>query len=321
MASEAALWAERNVISCNANGIQIGEAGTDGNTIAGNLIGTNAGGNAALGNQYGVIISGGSENVIGTNGDGVGDEVERNVISGNSFRGIVISGTTTQGNIVAGNYIGTDASGTTTIANGGLGISLGAPNNRIGVDSRDANPLGERNVISGNAGCGIQIWGNGQGNGNMIAGNYIGTDHRGQAVLGNGEYGVCVSWGIENVIGTNGDGVDDGLEGNVISGNVSGGILLAANARLNFVAGNRIGTDATGAAPLGNLGAGVEVNDGAQANQIGGSAASGNTIAYNSGAGVWIPGNACTGNTIQANSIYSNVGLGNRPRDRWRDEQ
>src|SRR5207247_10992511 len=61
---------------------------TDGTTIAGNFIGTNAAGTAALPNgDTGVLIAQGARNNrIGTDGNGVADAAERNVISGNVRR-------------------------------------------------------------------------------------------------------------------------------------------------------------------------------------------------------------------------------------------
>jgi hypothetical protein len=78
------------------------------------------------------------------------------------------------------------------------------------------------------------------------------------------------------------------------------------------VAGNYIGTNAAGNAGLGNGGNGVMIANGAQANQLGGTAAgTGNTIAFNAAAGVNVIGETgTTGNRIQGNSIHSNGGLG-----------
>ncbi|HEY5333593.1 MAG TPA: hypothetical protein VIJ21_08610, partial [Solirubrobacterales bacterium] len=79
----------------------------------------------------------------------------------------------------------------------------------------------------------------------------------------------------------------------------------------NHIAGNLIGTDATGAAPLPNGAAGIRVGSTATATLIGGSgdAGPGNTIAFNGGPGVLVePGAA--GTEIIANSIFANEGLG-----------
>lgn len=72
-------------------------AGSGGSTIAGNYIGTNAAGNAPLGNGIGIDIES-SDNTIG--GTTVG---ARNVISGNSVQGVLISGLSATQNLVQGN--------------------------------------------------------------------------------------------------------------------------------------------------------------------------------------------------------------------------
>ena len=104
--------AERNVISGNINS-GIGVFGGSGNTIQCNYIGTDATGTIDLGNAVsGVKIdSGSTRNLIG----GLTDAA-RNVISGNDITNVTINGATTGGNIVQGNYIGTNAAGDTDIS-------------------------------------------------------------------------------------------------------------------------------------------------------------------------------------------------------------
>ena len=125
---------------------------TSGTVIEGNFIGLDANGSTIGFNQTGIFISGfnGSAGVrIGTDGDGIGDEAERNLISGN-FTGIEI----TDGVIdtqIAGNYIGTDRTGLLDQGNSGSGISA----NDAAIIGGDT--LLERNVISGNDGSGIGL--------------------------------------------------------------------------------------------------------------------------------------------------------------------
>src|SRR5207237_3479959 len=96
------------------HGVQIQEDGTQYNVVAGNFIGTNVTGTAALPNAgAGVVLAFGSDfNRVGTNCDGVADDAERNIISGNTS-GVVIAGagSVADGNVVAGNFIGTDVKG------------------------------------------------------------------------------------------------------------------------------------------------------------------------------------------------------------------
>src|SRR5437667_1889846 len=107
-----------------------------GNTIEGNFIGTNVAGDAVLGNNQGVIIQfGSSNNLIGGT-----TPAARNIISGNSD-GISLSGG--PGNIIEGNFIGTDHTGSNDLGNTiGIGVTASS-NNTIGGTS-----AGARNVIS-----------------------------------------------------------------------------------------------------------------------------------------------------------------------------
>ncbi len=221
--------------------------------VRGNLIGTNLAGTAASPNDIGVLINGGStNNTIGGNTPGTG-----NIISGNSDDGVEIADTGTSGNVVVGDYIGTDITGTVAIANGtGVEIDSGASDNTIGGTIAAA-----RNIIAGNRGTGIGIDGGVQ---NVVEGNYIGLDSTGSAALGNGRYGVeitaagtssssssSVSRGGSDLIGGTAAG-----SGNVISGNAGGGIFISGGS-LDVVAGNLIGTDATGTVAIANGGDGV----------------------------------------------------------------
>src|SRR5262249_40519795 len=105
----------RNIISGNSgDGILITGTGTDNNTIAGNYIGIDAAGLSAPANQNGIVISdGASGTVIGGT---------RNVISGNTFDGILLDGDSNT--VVQGNYIGTDVTGLAPLANSSIGISI-----------------------------------------------------------------------------------------------------------------------------------------------------------------------------------------------------
>lgn len=128
---------EANLISGNGkDGIALNTLGvpTNNNVIHGNSIGTNHDGTAAITNaRHGVVIYGG---VQGTQIGG-GNAGEGNLISGNGSYGIVIDGNgdaTTINNTIAGNYIGTDVSGSSAIANtsGGVRLFNAASDNLIG---------------------------------------------------------------------------------------------------------------------------------------------------------------------------------------------
>jgi hypothetical protein len=72
-----------------------------------------------------------------------------------------------------------------------------------------------------------------------------------------------------NRVGTDGDGLSDSLEGNLLSGNLARGLLIAADAEHNTVAGNYVGTDATGSTAVPNVQGGIELSNGARFNRIG----------------------------------------------------
>ena len=100
-------------------GIHITGTGATGGWIYGNFLGTDPTGTQAEPNNVGVEIDGGATtNLIGTNGDGVNDTAERNLLSGNLFAGIWINGEGTDGNAVAGNFIGTSVTGDVALDNG-----------------------------------------------------------------------------------------------------------------------------------------------------------------------------------------------------------
>src|SRR5262249_12871793 len=177
--------------------------GVSSNAVQGNYVGTNAGGTAAVGNTLsGVVIKTGSQNnLVGTDGDGVNDAAEGNLISGNQVSGVVITGPGTSQNRVAGNLIGTDRTGTRALANQGDGGSLGseAHDNRIGTDGDGVADALERNVISGNRVHGIRI---DNADLNVVAGNSVGSNSSGTAALGNGAAGILIHNGAQgNLIG------------------------------------------------------------------------------------------------------------------------
>jgi titin len=242
---------ERNIISANNHGIRLIGTGVTGNLVQGNYIGTDVTGTIRLGNAIrGVLIQGAPNNTIGGAIAGAG-----NIISGSGENGIYIFGSAATGNVVQGNLIGTDVTGTVDLGNlqDGVRIDSGS-NNIIGGTTPAA-----RNVISGNDSDGVEIR-NGA-TGNVVQGNYIGMKASGTSALGNNGDGVHIFGGAKNNrIGINGDGVADAAERNIISANAFVGVRIAgtgSGAHDNVVAGNFIGTDVTGTAALGNQEAGL----------------------------------------------------------------
>src|SRR5262249_9180686 len=151
----------------------IGLAGLTGGTVVqGNFIGTNASGTAAVPNFLaGVDISSNNNTVAG------------NLISGNRRNGVSVL---RSGNLIVGNYLGTDKDGTAAVPNGWNGIAL------VG----DGGNTAQDNVISGNGRNGVFII----GPNNTVKGGFIGTNAAGTQALPN-QTGVYVREGDNNVIG------------------------------------------------------------------------------------------------------------------------
>lgn len=240
---------------------------------AGNRIGTNAAGTAAIPNG----------------GNGVALEnfsalVEGNLISGNGANGIfakppIASSLPFE---IAGNYIGTDVSGNLDLGNAGEGISL-EYSGAVHVDAQSTEIIS--NVISGNGGDGVKSVGNNltfpnlaanklrsdnnvmpraslfmpsiayttssgwqSATGNIPTGNFIGTNAAGTAALPNGGNGVS----LQNVPAL--------VEGNLISANGQSGIFITGETPFgNFIADNFIGTNIGGDTALGNAGNGFRI--------------------------------------------------------------
>ncbi len=289
----------RNVIGGNGgSGINLNLGAATGNLIQGNYIGVNAAGTAALANNAdGITLNNAPANFIGGTNPG-----SRNLISGNGQSGIFLAGLGARDNLIAGNFIGTDASGAGAVGNSLAGVTLlNSVSNLIG------NSLpGSRNVISGNRQAGILLSTNALGN--QVLNNFIGLAANGTNALGNAFDGVALQHARFNRIGSSG-------AGNVISGNASNGIVvLGVGASNNFVQANHIGTDLSGNAAVRNVGSGVWLES--AGNQIGGSLpGDGNLISGNGFLGVWLLNSNAFGNFIRGNLIGTTVagtsGLGN----------
>ncbi len=281
-----------NVISGNTNyGVEINGSGTTGNLVAGNFIGTDVAGSAAIPDDIGVVIdSSASGNTIGgSTVSGAG-----NVISGNTLDGIYVEGIAAADNLLVGNVIGTNAAETAALANKNDGIIIESTGNTIGGTS-----AGYGNLISGNTGYGL-VFSVATASGNLVEGNLIGTNGADTGSLGNGIGVGIVS--ASNTIGGTATGA-----GNVISGNPDDGVLIeASSATHNLVEGNFIGTNSVGAAAIAN-GVGVMIESGALSNTIGGTTAlarniiSGNTV---EGVGIDTP---ATGNIVEGDYIGTDV--------------
>ena len=290
-----------NVISGNnGDGIEVNGASVDGAKVRGNLIGTDTTGGVDLGNtQSGVRITDAPANAVGSGATGAG-----NVISGNNGNGVLIENATAMNNLVAGNLIGTDATGTADLGNGNAGVfTQNSSGNVIGGDT-----AGERNLISGNVG-GVDLNGAGSDS-NVVSGNYIGTDITGTLKVGNVGNGIDVAGTNNQIGGPAGVTVGGPCTGqcNLVSGNSTGvhvgdPIAPSVTTEGNVLQGNYIGTTADGTAGLGNIGAGVSLALPSTGTDVGGDTAQKrNVIAGNGVSGVQMLG-PTSGNTILGNFI------------------
>jgi hypothetical protein len=186
------LPADRNVISgSDATGLEV-ETTATGTIAQGNYLGTDAQGVSAVGNQNnGVSLDEASGNRVGGTESGAG-----NLISGNGSNGLTINDAGAMNNVVQGNKIGTDVSGTAAIPNSSNGISInGGSSNTIG-----GTAPGARNLISGNGSRGIAI-NDATATSNTVEANLIGTDVTGTEDLGNDGTGVYINGGTGNAVG------------------------------------------------------------------------------------------------------------------------
>jgi parallel beta-helix repeat protein len=290
-----------SIIVCNASGpgIALISPNANYNKITGCFIAGN--GKTPWGTAGVYIVDGASYNIIG--GNSIND---RNIISGNIGPGTVIDGdpaytqTRPCSNIIIGNFIGTDYTGTEALPNGGAGINI----------TNTFNNIIERNVISSNTEFGIIFWNNAHNN--SVIGNFIGTDCTGTKALSNwrgiGIWHNC----YDNIIG----GPSKNAR-NIISANREAGIQMGDQIYGNKIIGNYIGTDISGQPTLGNGTTGIGIFYNSTNNIIGGAEKnSGNLIAGNNGPGIRMTDNdppnypPCTGIRISRNMIYSNNGLG-----------
>jgi hypothetical protein len=215
-----------------------GTANTPTAVILGNYVGVDPTGTTAIPNGIGIFTTTTDPVDIG----GL-TPADRNVISGNTNAGIVLSGA--DFTKIIGNLIGLKSDGLSALPNG-IGISV-----ITSFDTLIGGPTAaERNVISGNTLDGIEMIGvcGCFGSISLVAGNYIGLNEAGTAPVPNQANGITVFEGAGIIIGT----PDPGF-GNVISGNAVDGISLIGDFTEDLlIYGNKVGTDATGTLPRGN---------------------------------------------------------------------
>jgi parallel beta-helix repeat protein len=274
--------------------------GGDNNWIWGCYIGTSLNGNSISASTTcyddGIALNNNANNnIIGTNGDGTNDANEGNLISGNGDFGTQYLGesiaineggtlsTDCTGTRIAGNFLGTNETGNAALyynpdANKQRGTGIHITRSTytvIGTNADGVSDTYERNIISGNSDKGIGL---NESSYTKIKGNYIGTDKTGLVGIPNyTDGGTNIATGQialtnnsnNNIIGTDGDGVNDAIEGNVIgSATISGtansysdAIDIITSSINNRIAGNKIGIGSDGVTPLYILTTGVTVID------------------------------------------------------------
>lgn len=246
-------------------------ASSNGNFIYGNFIGTNSAGTAqapSIISWSGMELDQSSNNTIG----GLSLEM-RNVISGANEMGIRMQGASSN-NIIRGNGIGVDVTGTAAIPNVQRGIFfLGA----------SINNLVENNVISGNGQIGIF---SDNCSNITIQANLIGINSSGTTAIPNLQSGVRLE-------GSNNSSVIS----NVISGNTQIGLSTLNSSGLT-IQSNMIGTNATGAGAVPNNQIGMRLETSNTAT------ITGNVVSGNLESGITLIN--CTNATIQSNMIGTN---------------
>jgi parallel beta-helix repeat protein len=292
------------VDDARSNGVTL-DAGSI--TLNDNYIGLNLAGAAAGNGADGVYVSAASAgNLIGLNGSSA-PGVVANVISGNRGSGIVLVGSSA--NTVVDNRIGTNAAGTSAIANRGDGIRItqGSRGNEIGgtafvdtVTGKANNPTGSKgtvtpvfvvpplgNLISGNDGSGLTIETGSLDN--ALNGNFIGTTANGDGALGNADNGVWIDQAPDNSLVGCKFVNNPFVYYNVISGNRQNGLLITSSDNVT-VQGNFFGVGANNTTIVKNRLDGILV-DGSSANtRVGGVIPLGNVSAGNGRNGIEVTG-------------------------------
>ncbi len=213
-----------------------------------------------------------------------------NLISGNT-NGIEISDS--RSNLVQGNLIGTDTTGTFAVGNSGAGVL---------VDNGSS-----ANTIGGAVGGALTL---SPGNAEGVVDHRLGSGHsRGGQPDRHRHRGHVRSAQLDRRHRASPAGraprsaATTALALNVISGNDGDGIDVGGGATSTLIQGNYIGTDQTGTKPLPNTGDGLSVDDAAGVTIGGTSQSAHNVISANTQAGVSISGTAATGVVLWGNRI------------------
>lgn len=282
-----------------------------GNVVEGCYVGTDASGTRSSGQVGGAVPLAAGIDLRSSTGNRIGGTTAtaRNIISGIDGSGVIITGASTN-NLIQGNYIGTDVTGSLSLGRQHVGVYIqGANGNTIGGQTAiPGTPPG--NLISGNIDYGVFL--QDDSSNNLIVGNLIGSNGNGTTPVPNGNAGVFISrpGGLGSQLNNTIGGTAPSAR-NIISGNDPYGIVLGEGATATLVQGNYIGTRIDGAAALPNI-YGITATQ-ATGSTIGGAldsarnVISGNTL---TGVSIGFLNNGQlggTGTTIQRNYIGTNA--------------
>jgi uncharacterized repeat protein (TIGR01451 family) len=286
----------------NSSGTGISLSATDGgNHVAGNFIGVDPTGLIAStlnSNSYGIQFMGPNNVIGGTN------PADRNVISGNHFDGLVVTGASATNNLIEGNYVGLKADGNSA-------FTIGFSQESILIDHASGTTVGgtttaARNVIAGANAIDLNSATN-----TTIEGNYIGIDRTGTMPV--------LSLKALTMTGSSGTKIGGSTPG---AGNVMGGNAGAASqvgmtidlSSSTTIQGNFMGTDPSGTHNIGPFSLGITVQRSTGTTIGGTNPGEGNVIANDifggSGASIFFPGTPTTVNDvlIEGNSFFGNDG-------------
>ena len=264
-------------------------------TIRGCWIGVDLTGNAGFGVGYasGILINNSANSQVGGN---LVTNPSYKIVVASMGGAVKLTGTSTGGTI-RGVYSGINAAGTTALANGNnshIDVGVGCNNTTIGgATSGDGCVLARTT-----GGSGILL----QSNGNMVKGNYVGTNAAGTAGMAIQNHALYIKATSNNTIGGT-----TTAERNIFSSAGQYGILIESNspaiARNNVFYNNLIGTTVTGNAALPNSNSNVRLKN-ASKNKIGGTATGqGNVISASStDCGVYFE-SECDSNLVAGNMI------------------
>lgn len=275
---------EGNAILGNGFGIFIDNANfpadpeaIDQNKVIANFIGA-----PGAGNLTGIYIKKGINNQIGSS-----IASERNVIRSNT-NGIQLK-KDAQVNVVEGNYIGTDHTGSTSNANS-VGVLINGSNNRV-----------IRNIISGNSAYGVGVEADSPADPppatNIIDANRIGVAVTGDVAVPN-PHGIFLNAGSSII--TN----------NLVSRNIGYGILIEGPSGMNIVVGNTVTSNGDDGLKIAKGSTGntvANVPDPIRSFRLFGAEPIVSIFANNGGSGINIASDAGSGNRIQNVSVYGNV--------------